>query len=73
MVGRQHLKEGVISLRTGKTGARVYLPVFKRLLDSLEATPTRRPGIPDLDGKAVQFWSIIRELVREAVQGRGPA
>jgi len=40
VVGRQHLKDGVISLRTGKTGAWVYLPVFKQLLESIEATPT---------------------------------
>jgi integrase len=40
VVGRQHLKDGVISLRTEKTGQWVYLPVFKQLLESIEATPT---------------------------------
>jgi len=40
VVGRQHLKDSLISFRTGKTGAWVYLPVFKQLSESIEATPT---------------------------------
>jgi integrase len=40
VVGRQHMKDGIISLRTQKTGAWVYLPVFKQLQDSIDATPT---------------------------------
>ncbi|MEQ1407725.1 tyrosine-type recombinase/integrase [Neorhizobium sp. Rsf11] len=40
VVGRQHMKDELISLRTGKTGAWVYLPVFKQLRESIEATPT---------------------------------
>ena len=40
VVGRQHMKDGVISLRTQKTGAWVYLPVFKHLQESIDATPT---------------------------------
>jgi len=40
VVGRQHMKDGVISLRTQKTGAWVYLPVFKQLKESIDATPT---------------------------------
>lgn len=38
LVGRQHLKDGVISLRQQKTGTWVYLPVFEQLRKSLEAT-----------------------------------
>lgn len=40
IVGRQHMKDALISFRTGKTGAWVYLPVFKQLMESIEATPT---------------------------------
>jgi integrase len=40
VVGRQHMKDGVISLKTKKTGQWVYLPVFKQLNESLEATQT---------------------------------
>jgi len=40
IVGRQHLKEGIISLKTEKTGQWVHLPVFRQLLESIEATPT---------------------------------
>lgn len=39
-VGRQHLKDGVVSIRTQKTGAWVYLPVFHKLQESIDATPT---------------------------------
>jgi integrase len=40
LVGKQHLKNGLISFRTTKTKQWVYLPVFKQLQDSIEATPT---------------------------------
>jgi integrase len=40
VVGRQHMKDGVISLRTQKTGTWVYLPVFRQLQESIDATPT---------------------------------
>lgn len=40
VVGRQHMKDGVISLRTQKTGVWVHLPVFKHLQESIDATPT---------------------------------
>lgn len=40
IVGRQHLKDGVISLKTQKTGTWVYLPVFKQLQESIDATDT---------------------------------
>ena len=40
VVGRQHMKDGMISLRTQKTGQWVYLPVFKHLQESIDATPT---------------------------------
>lgn len=39
-VGRQHLKDGLISIRTEKTGEWVHLPVFPALQKSIEATPT---------------------------------
>lgn len=40
VVGKQHMKDGVISLRTEKTKQWVYLPVFKQLRESIDATPT---------------------------------
>jgi integrase len=40
VVGKQHMKDGLISIRTEKTKQWVYLPVFKQLMDSIEATPT---------------------------------
>lgn len=40
VVGRQHLKDGLISLKTQKTGQWVHLPVFQQLQQSIDATPT---------------------------------
>jgi integrase len=38
-VGRQHVREGVISIRTEKTGAVVHVPVFPLLQMSIDAVP----------------------------------
>lgn len=40
LVGRQHVRAGVISLRTGKTGAQLHLPIFAELQASIDATAT---------------------------------
>lgn len=39
VVGRQHVKNGVISIKTIKTGAWVHIPVFEALQRSMDATP----------------------------------
>jgi integrase len=39
-VGRQHVKEGVLSIRMEKTGKAVHIPVFSELQQSIDATPT---------------------------------
>lgn len=39
-VGKQHFKDGVLSIRTGKTGSMVYITVFPELQASIDATPT---------------------------------
>jgi integrase len=40
VVGRQHVREGVISIKTAKTGAWVHVPVFAALQASIDATPS---------------------------------
>lgn len=40
VVGKQHMKDGIVSLRTEKTKQWVHLPVFKQLQESIDATPT---------------------------------
>jgi integrase len=40
LVGRQHVKNGTLSIRTQKTGVTVYIPVFQALMASFLATPT---------------------------------
>lgn len=38
--GRQHVRDGVLTIRTGKTGATVTIPVFSELQRSIDATRT---------------------------------
>lgn len=40
VVGRQHVKDGVLSIRTKKTGAMVHIPIFPELRASIDATKT---------------------------------
>ena len=40
MLGRQHIKDGVISLRTGKTGQQVTIPILPELAEIINATKT---------------------------------
>lgn len=40
LIGRQHVRDGVLSVRTKKTGAMVHIPVFSELRASIEATKT---------------------------------
>lgn len=40
VVGRQHVRNGVISITTEKTGAIVHVPVFPLLQASIDAAPT---------------------------------
>lgn len=38
--GKQHVKDGVLTMRTQKTGAMVYLTICQELRKSIDATPT---------------------------------
>ncbi|MGN6537582.1 MAG: tyrosine-type recombinase/integrase [Mesorhizobium sp.] len=40
VVGRQNVKDGVLSIRTKKTGAMVHIPIFPELRASIDATKT---------------------------------
>lgn len=40
VVGRQHIKDGLITLKTEKTGTEVYIPVRPQLAATLQAGPT---------------------------------
>jgi integrase len=39
-VGRQHVRDGVISIQTQKTGTWAHIPIFANLRASIEAAPT---------------------------------
>jgi len=38
--GRQHVKDGVLSMKTQKTGTWVHIPIFAKLQDAIDAAPT---------------------------------
>lgn len=40
LLGRQHVRDGVIVLKTQKTGSTVYIPIFPALKESIESAPT---------------------------------
>lgn len=40
VIGRQHVRDGVLSIRTKKTGTMVHIPVFSELRASIDATKT---------------------------------
>ena len=40
ILGRQHIKSGIISLRTEKNGAQIYLPILPILQEIIDASPS---------------------------------
>lgn len=40
-LGRQHIRNGIISLKTEKTGTVVHIPVLTELAQAIEATPSK--------------------------------
>lgn len=70
VVGRQHIKDGLIALKTEKTGMTVYIPVFDNLVHAIDRGP-----IGDLalivgeTGKPLakeSFGNVFREACSEA-------
>ena len=40
MLGRQHIRDGVVTLRTAKTGQQVTIPILPELARTISLTPT---------------------------------
>lgn len=59
-VGKQHVKNGVISLETEKTGTWVYIPVLPELQATLDAGPT---GDMAFIGNALTGGSLKKEVL----------
>lgn len=38
--GKQHIKDGVLSIKTQKTGEWVHIPIFTKLQEAIDGTPT---------------------------------
>lgn len=65
LVGKQHVRDGIISLRTGKTNAQLHLPIFNELQASIDATPigdmvylTNAKGEPFANAQSFGMWFI---------------
>lgn len=62
-VGRQHVKDGVLSLRTQKNKASAHIPIFTELQASIDATPTgdlvfltNKRGLTFQSGQSFSQW-----------------
>ena len=40
ILGRQHIRDGIVSIRTAKTGAQIVIPVLPQLAEVINASPT---------------------------------
>lgn len=65
--GKQHVKTGLLTLRTQKTGATVYLTIWPELQHSLDATPTgdmafltSATGLPFASAQSFGNWFKAR-------------
>lgn len=75
LLGRQHIRDGLLQLRQQKTGATLVIPVRPELVAVLEATPsnhltflTTATGNPF---SAAGFTNWFREMCNEAGLPRG--
>jgi integrase len=62
-VGKQHVRDGILSIRAGKNGELITIPIFPELAASIEATQTgslifltNRKGEPFPTGQAFYVW-----------------
>jgi integrase len=65
-VGRQHIRDGMIQMRTGKTDTPVYIPILPALADAIDAGPVgemsllvtkyRRPFTKESLGNLFREW-----------------
>ena len=49
-LGRQHIKDGIITLRAGKTGTQIIIPVLPELAAIINASRTGEPATCRLEG-----------------------
>lgn len=57
ILGRQHVRDGVISIQTQKTGAWVHIPIFPALRQSMEAAPSDGLAfLPYRSGPSLGNW-----------------
>lgn len=70
VLGRQHIKDGIITITTEKTGERVTLPVLPPLQRSIDATPTHGLAlVSTISGKPMvkeSFGTWFKEACKAA-------
>jgi integrase len=70
ILGRQHVRDGVISIQTTKTGAWVHVPIFPALQASIDAEPTGELAfLPYRSAASLGNW-FRRACVAAGVPGR---
>ena len=66
-LGRQHVRDGVITFRTEKTGQRVVIPILPELAEIIAATNTGDRFRGDTDRRTNdegKLWELFRMAVR---------
>ena len=70
-LGRQHIRHGVITVRTEKTGQQVTISLLPELARIIEATPSRRRDLHSRQARPSNGEPFIRPVVRDGLQGGG--
>ncbi len=69
-MGRQHIRDGVLSIRQQKTGTQVDIPLHPHLREIIDATPSNQlTFLTTIDGKpftAAGFGNLFREWCNDA-------
>jgi integrase len=71
VLGRQHMKDGLFTLTTEKTGTPVFIPVFDQLLEAIEAGPTSELAYVCGDGGAPLTKETFGNYFRSACTAAG--
>lgn len=76
MVGRQHIRDGIIQIRTGKTDTPLYIPILPALADAIDAGPIgemsllvtkyRRPFTKESLGNLFRDWCDAAGVTKSA-------
>jgi integrase len=66
-LGRQHVRNGLMTIKTEKTGAVVTLPILATLAETLSAGPMRRPDVHSRQAWPSAYQRVVWQSVSRSV------